>query len=285
MKIFATRLLMICAWSLLTTPTIATDGVISLKNGLSLTNSNLNDLDDRKPYSFGGDARFSHYISPKFSLQADLRGQGAHGYDYAEENGWTETLVGFHATYRNNVCGCQSRSFGGFGAKSLNYSSDEGDELFRYNMIGAETLFTKNNRLFHLQGGFLSQDKPADEDGNFEEGGFVRGVENFYFNPNTRLQAEVTYLHGSDDRQEFTSTGWAAELAHKIGCGPFTGFIAYNGHYVTADNGRDSFSNHEILLGFRVFFGTASIRENEMRGAGLTLPDFSTPIGIGSELD
>ena len=285
MKSLSTCFLTMCAAALLTTRTIATDGVISLKSGLALTNSNLYDLDDRKPHSFGGDARFSHYLSPKFSLQADLRGQGAHGYDYDEENGWTETLVGFHGTYRNNVCGCESRSFGGFCAKSINYSSDNGDDLFRYNMIGAEALFTKNNRIFHLQGGFLSQDKPEDEDDNFEEGGFVRAVENFYFNPNTRLQAEAAYLHGSDDRKEFTSTGWSFELAHKIGYGPFTGFIGYKGHYVTADNRSDSFSNHEIFLGFRVFFGTASIRDNEMRGAGLTLPDFSTPIGIGAELD
>ena len=99
------------------------------------------------------------------------------------------------------------------------------------------------------------------------------------------FRPEAAYLHGSDDRREFTSTGWSFELAHKIGCGPFTGFIGYKGHYVTADNGLDSFSNHEIFLGFRVFFGTASIRDNEMRGAGLTLPDFSTPIGIGAELD
>ena len=288
-KSLSTCFLTMCAAALLTTQTIATDGVISLKSGLALTHSDYNYLDQQKPQSFGGDARLSHYLSPKSSLQADLRSQGAYGYDYDEENGWIETLVGFHGTYRNNVCVYESWSFGGFCAKSINYSVDNGDELLRYNMIGAEALVTKNNRIFHLQGGFLFQDKPEDETENVEKGGFVRAVENYYFNPNTRVQAEVTYLHGSGgpvwyDTHVFTSTGWSAELAHKIGCSPFTGFIGYKGHYVTADDGRNSFSNHEIFLGFRVFFGTASIRDNEMRGAGLTLPDFSTPIGIGCEL-
>ncbi len=103
---------------------------------------------------------------------------------------------------------------------------------------------------------------------------FVRGVARFFLTPNDKLQGEVGYAHGhysgAAASNPATSTNFGVLYEHKFG-GPIALYAEYAG-LVTSNTNDINVSEHQVMIGARVYFAPGTLLWNDRMGATLDLP-------------
>ena len=144
-------------------------------------------------------------------------------------------------------------------------------------MLGAEAQLYLGNWTLYGQAGWGNNTK-GDPGEGFNSGWFVRGVARYFFRPDTKLEAEVSYAEASpyidgDDKGKFTA--WGVSLDHKLfdfRSYPIYGTLAYRGAYYDATTENDHATEHVFKAGIKVLFGAATLQQNDRYGATLDLP-------------
>ena len=131
-----------------------------------------------------------------------------------------------------------------------------------------------NNLTLYGQLGFMDGNN-VDED-TFDDGIFGRAVARFFVSPNTKLQAEISYLSGEADGDDSDVLGWGLEAEHQVSSwsdSGVSGYVAYSG--LSAEDDGDEADEHRFLVGIRIAMNSGTtLLEKDRTGATLDLPDF-----------
>ncbi|MEZ4282177.1 MAG: hypothetical protein R3F21_21445 [Myxococcota bacterium] len=168
---------------------------------------------------------------------------------------------------------------GVFGGGGMTFDDGDDSDLLAFYFAGAEAQLYWNAWTFHGQAGYLDGEDQFRE--TIEDAGFGRAVAGYYYQPNGKVSAELSYLrgdrpNGSGGDGNLELIGWGVKVERFAHCdclpGPVGISLAYDGYDFQATNETDSPEVHELRLGFRLLFGGRSLLDNDRRAAGLDLP-------------
>ncbi|MEO1613895.1 MAG: hypothetical protein AAFU55_16290, partial [Pseudomonadota bacterium] len=119
-----------------------------------------------------------------------------------------------------------------------------------------------------------------------DEGWFVRAVGRYFFTPNSKLQAEISYSEAevSNNDEDYSFIGWGVEYERRISVHPISFFVAYEGTYGENELDNRDYTDHTAKLGLKFHFGGASLKDIDRRGATLDTPS-ALPRWLGYELE
>ncbi len=275
------------------TPTITQDEFEARHSGLNVIgsmwlggaflDSDDSDLDSDGIFKMGGDLRLALGAPDGFSIQFETLSSwsGPHDDEDDIDDGLANFQGGVHLIHRNS----QSYAVGAFASVSgTNFAGDSDSSL--HTIAGAEVAGFFGNFTGVLQGGGV-WDLMESEDG-WEDGWFVRGIGRYFVTPSTKIEAEIAYATGefdsgsTSDSDEYAVT-WGLEYEQQFMMQPLSGFIAYDGAHIEADN--DYYTEHAIKLGLRFRMGEPDAMAQDRGGAGtFDLYDVHNIAGIVDEL-
>jgi len=238
-------------------------------------------------WEFSSTSAYNIPLWKSFSMQVDTFSEY-----YFDTNSHTDpnrsNALGLHLSYRNPNQGL----IGLFGAYSwTDTNGGHGGDKFNLSMFGAEAQLYQGNWTFYVQGGIAntSDNDPAVE--GFHDGWFARGVVRYFFNPNSKVEAEVSYAKADtymDSSNSGQFTAWGVSFDHKLTTVynfPVYGTLAYRGAYYDSV-GDDHLTEHVFKAGIKVLFGARDLLQNDRNGATLDLP--TLPIranGVSQNVD
>lgn len=249
-----------------------------IRGGVSqytLGNRDLDSTDEGTGHTFelSSTSAYNIPIWNSFSIQIDGVGEyytGLNGHADVKNN----SAVGLHLSYRDPGRGLIG-IFGGYAWSKLKSGHDA--DKYEMAMIGAEAQAYLGNLTLYAQAGYGNNTKGASGEG-FNEGWFVRGVGRYFFTPNTKLEAEISYAEADpyiDGNDKGKFTGWGVSLDHKlfdVRSYPVYGTLGYRGAYYDATTEGDHATEHVFKAGIKVLFGANSLKQNDRYGATLDLP-------------
>ena len=176
--------------------------------------------------------------------------------------------------------------FGGFAHVGHQDTQDTSGSFFG----GVEYAhFMGNSTLFGQLGGtFAIVGETSD---TWERGGFGRLGWRYFWTDHSKLEIDGMVGFGVFDANSTTgvTAGWGAEFEHQFSA-PFSGFIAYSGHYVEHSSNNSccedyKIVSHALLLGFRVDVNSESLFQRDRSGAGtFNIPDLHRAYAWPDEL-
>jgi hypothetical protein len=178
--------------------------------------------------------------------------------------------VGAHLSYRLPSTGLIG-VFAGHGRSPIN----DGDDYYTLNMFGLEGQLYRDNWTFYAQGGWADKVK-GDSGEGYTNGWFVRGVTRYFFTPDTKIEAELSYgeagpyIDGDDDGK---FVAWGASFQRKLFDMPNLPIywdVSYRGANYDATTEDDDLTEHVFKVGLSVLFGTTSLLHNDRAGATFT---------------
>ncbi len=235
-------------------------------------------------------ARLSMPLGESFSIQAD----GQLGYSsnriFGEQQDdlyQNSYLFGGHLSWRDPSSGL----LGAFATIGGGDHDDDETPFADFLAVGGEGQLYLDNMTLYLQAGYLD----SDNDNDFiRDAMFGRGVWSWYFTPDNRLQAELSYVNGTLDSGGDEADGeileWGVRYDFVVPELPILGdthmFAGYRGTDFNKD-GSDpgGFTDHTFMIGFAHMFGTDSMQDVERYGAGLSLPNFGRWVAAGEALE
>jgi hypothetical protein len=248
-------------------------------SSLSLGNRDVSSSDEGsgQTLELNSTSAYNIPIWKSFSMQIDSFSEY-----YYSANDHTDPLrtnaLGLHLSYRNPNKGLIG-VFGGYAWTKVRDA--HGASEFQTSIFGAEAQLYHGNWTFYVQGGVADVKEDDPETEGFNKGWFVRGVTRYFFTPDSKLEAEVSfaqadpYLDGGGpgaNSGEFLS--WGVSLDHKlfnVFSVPVYGTVAYRGGYYDAV-GEDHATEHVVKAGIKVLFGARDLKHNDRYGATLDLP-------------
>lgn len=254
----------------------------SMGLGGAFLNSDDSDLDNDGIFKMGGDLRLALGAPDGFSVQFETLGSwsGPHDDETSTDDGLTNFQGGVHLIHRNS----QSYAVGAFASLSgTSFAGDQDSSL--HTIAGAEVAGFFGNFTAVLQGGGV-WDLLESNDG-WEDGWFVRGIGRYFVTPSAKVEAEIAYATGEFDccgtsSDEYAIT-WGLEYEQQFMMQPLSGFIAYDGTHIEADN--DYYTEHAFMVGLRFRMGEPDAMAQDRGGAGtFNLYDIHNIAGIVDEL-
>lgn len=265
---------------------------------------------DERDYEFlfGGTTRVSLPFGENISFQLDgdfevSEPALSNGFGTEPEDDlFTYSLQGVaHLSYRDP----KSFLIGGFAAsgRGQHDDDDDGNDLFNFYTLGAEVQFYLDDLTFYVQSGYIDGPKRVDDpdvdDDSLRDAFFGRGVVRWFPTPNSRLQAEISYVDGTIDNDEtgspMTITEWGLRYdfagSERRAFGNKTLFAAYRGGKYTKVGGEfgpvenGSFLDHFVMVGINYDFGSRTIKEKDRFGATLDLPNVARWVSMGEPLE
>jgi len=184
--------------------------------------------------------------------------------------------------------------FGAAGFGTGDDSSDDGNKSFF--AVGGEAQAYFGDKTLYVQGGFIdSTDDEGAENDALNNAFFVRGVARWFLTPDSRLQAEVSYVDGDRDNRDGdpnegeTIIEWGGRYDWVLPGLPLIGdtpvYVGYRGAYF--ENGADlaEYTEHTVMVGTVYHFGGSNRQEFDRTGATLNLPNFGRWVWSGEALD
>jgi hypothetical protein len=187
----------------------------------------------------------------------------------------SSNVLGMHLSYRNPNRGLLG-VFGGYAWSSVKTGHDNSGK-YEMAMVGAEAQAYFGNLTLYGQVGYGNNTK-GDSGEGFNEGWFTRGVARYFFRPDTKLEAELSYAQADpyiDGNDKGKFTGWGVSLDHKlfdVRSYPVYGTLGYRGAYYDATTEGDHATEHVFKAGIKVMFGANTLQQNDRYGATLDLP-------------
>jgi len=258
-----------------------------------LTNANGDTNPENDDYiSSGVSGRLSLPLDDMLSVQMD--GDLEYTSNSFDEDGSDDTFkhsfqFGVHFSARDPSRGL----IGVFGAAGLGTGDDsDADHKKFVRAIGGEVQGYFGDKTLYLQGGYIDSDDDAGAEGDaLHDAFFVRGVGRWFLTPDSRLQAEVSYVDGDRDSDSEGETiiewggryDWVLPGLPLIGDTPI--YVGYRGAYF--ENGADlaEYTEHTVMVGTVYHFGGSSRQEFDRTGATLNLPNFGRWVWSGEALD
>jgi hypothetical protein len=244
---------------------VAYSATIEAAGAWSKVSSN-GELDDPRYPSIMGSARLTLPLRQDWSAQIDIEGLSTFtSRTNGEDNLQTYFITGLHMAWRDPARG----AFGAFGAVgSSNGGSEENSTFY---LAGLEAQRYIGNLTLYGQGGFFNANDETEGD-VMTKAWFVRGVGRYFFNPNARLQVELSYANGEkrDGGDEIKVVNWGVRFDRALDERPVSWFLAYDGLRLKEE---DHVTDHRFIAGLSFRFGTGSLLENDRRGTTFDLPD------------
>jgi len=229
--------------------------------------------------------RVSIPLSERFSIQFDGDLEA-----YVEEDGqsWEPLglwLAGGHASWRDPARGLIG-VFGGAGHGLQNeFDNSTGPEIGY--MLGAEGQIYFGDFTLYAQAGYGDFEADNEPEG-FVEGWFLRGVGRWFPSEDVLIETDLAYgsthqfVDGVDNGHIWN---WGLQGKMRVSEAlPLYAMAAYRGGYYDATSEGDHGSEHMVMVGVNVLFGTGSLKANDRLGATLDLPRLparSAPWGEG----
>lgn len=258
-----------------------------------LTNANGDTNPENDDYiSSGISGRLSLPLDDMLSVQMD--GDLEYTTNSFDDDGSDDTFkhsfqFGTHFSARDPSRGL----IGIFGAAGLGTGDDDSDDGKKtFIAVGGEVQGYFGNKTLYLQGGYIdSADLDGDENDALHDAFFVRGVARWFLTPDSRLQAEVSYVDGDrdDDSEGETIIEWGGRYDWVLPGLPLIGdtpvYVGYRGAYF--ENGADlaEYTEHTVMVGTVYHFGGSNRQEFDRTGATLNLPNFGRWVWSGEALD
>ena len=220
--------------------------------------------------TFGLNGHFSMPFSNSMSFQADLQFEGYYGPDEYEPE--AAYAAGGHLSYRDP----HSFLVGIFGAASNGSNETDEEPADVGFIVGGEFQIYLDNLTLYAQGGYGDAQIDPGEPEGFVEGWFVRGVGRYFMDPDTMIEAEVSYGEtdqyvDGDDKGEIWNWGikYKQRVAEEM---PLYGFVAYRGGHYDATTEDDDGTEHAVLAGISFQWGATTLLQNDRYGANLDMP-------------
>ena len=176
--------------------------------------------------------------------------------------------------------------FGGFTHTGHQDSDESSGHLFG----GVEYAhFSGNSTLFGQAGGIFAI--TGEESSTWQQGAFGRLGWRYFMSPTSKIEVDGMVGWGEfDDSSDGVTAAWGAEFENQFAA-PFSGYIAYRGHFVedstSGSGGSDNeIVSHAIVVGFRIDVNSGTLLERDRTGAGtFDIPDFHRALAWPNELD
>ena len=136
--------------------------------------------------------------------------------------------------------------------------------------------FSGNSTLFGQAGGTVAI--VGETTDTWEQGVFGRLGWRYFMTPTSKFEVDGMVGWGQfDDSSDGVTAAWGAEFENQF-ADPFSGYIAYRGHYVEDSTSCNSCDNeavsHAIVVGFRIDLNSESLLQRDRSGAGtFNMPD------------
>lgn len=252
-----------------------------------------NFLENGRGFIMGGAARANYWFGRNFSAQADLQAERNH-YRWTEvpvvaSYATTEyaALMGGHLNLRDPARGL----IGAFGAGGVAGFLEPTSRNRRHIIGGGEAQAYLGNVTLYAQGGYDKFDGHADQLVAGMDAWFARGTARWFLTPNLLLEGTGLYAKGKvryrpeweivdDDLETWL---WQAKVEWKMPRHPFALFARYEGnrtHYSYVDGplrGDATWTNHRVVGGLRLYFGTETLLANDRKGVTL---DIISPLAL-----
>lgn len=257
-------------------------GLLNISGGAFNYQSTDEDTDTTDPIISGFGA-VNIPLGDSFSTQFDVFGENVFTSDDAA---YSDMLgVGGHLSWRNYDSGLVGL-FGGYGQAN---PTDE--ETWDGGWVGLEAQAYLGDFTLYGQAAWLLISDDGSEDEGFDDNAFlVRGVGRYFVTDDAKIEAEVSYMEGSDvidDDDDGKAWEWGVSgmlrLSDQM---PIYGTLAYRGaDYDTTTEG-DEGESHSLMAGVTFLFGGSTLKENDRMGATLDSPTtVLRTSGAFSELD
>jgi hypothetical protein len=232
--------------------------------------------------------RLSIPLGTSFALQADGEVEYSSNELFGSEQDdlfQSSYLLGGHMSWRDPSAGL----LGGFAAFGDGDHDNDSTPHADFFAAGGEAQLYLDNMTLYLQAGYLDSDK---DDDFIRDAGFARGVLRWFFTPDNRLQAELSYVDGTSDSDgaDTTVLEWAVRYDTILPNLPVLGdtnvFIGYRGSdFDKKGSDPGGFTDHTVLLGIAHNFGANSVQEMDRTGVTLDLPNFGRWVAAGEALE
>ena len=258
-----------------------------------LTNANGDTNPENDDYlSSGISGRLSLPLGDMLSVQMD--GDLEYTSNSFDEDGSDDTFkhsfqFGVHFSARDPSRGL----IGVFGATGLGTGEDsDADHKKFVRAVGGEVQGYFGDKTLYLQGGYIDSDDDEGAEGDaLHDAFFVRGVGRWFLTPDSRLQAEVSYVDGDrdSDSEGETIIEWGGRYDWVLPGLPLIGdtpvYVGYRGAHF--ENGADlaEYTEHTVMVGTVYHFGGSNRQEFDRTGATLNLPNFGRWVWSGEALD
>ncbi|MEL7302739.1 MAG: hypothetical protein AAGJ53_03495 [Pseudomonadota bacterium] len=238
-------------------------------------------IDDEDHAGITGFGRVNVPIAALTSLQFDVDGTANFlGGDQIDDNFGHAFSTALHLSYRQH----QRYLVGLFGF--LGTTSAGEDEQNSFFGGGLEGQLYLGDLTLYGQAAYFGGETEDDLTDGIDEGWFVRAVGRYFFTPNSKLQAEISYSEAevSNNDEDYSFIGWGVEYERRISVHPISFFVAYEGTYGENELDNRDYTDHTAKLGLKFHFGGASLKDIDRRGATLDTPS-ALPRWLGYELE
>jgi len=148
--------------------------------------------------------------------------------------------------------------------------------------------FSGNSTLFGQAGGTIAV--AGEESDTWDPGVFGRLGWRYFMSPTSKFEVDGMVGWGRfDDSSDGVTAAWGAEFENQFAA-PFSGYIAYRGHYVEdstscSDCSDNELTSHAIVVGFRIDVNSDSLLQRDRAGAGtFNIPDLHRALAFPDEL-
>ncbi len=242
------------------------------------TSFNHPDEEDSVEGVAGGEAAINLWLSPMWSAQVDVQGEWTTEFDDSSFDDHSRTFVSVagHLTHRNPSSYAVG-VFGGFAHNGVLDGSDEQEYMHRW-AAGAELQVYLDNVTLYLQGGYSMLGGGNDNHGEPVDGPFGRVAARLFPTSNDKIQAEFAYFYAHDvetgNQGPVHDYEWGASYEHMFGSAPVSAFLKYAGYsYNDLSHPSDnSWEEHMVLIGFKVYLNQQDLKSNDRQGATLETP-------------
>lgn len=178
-------------------------------------------------------------------------------------------------------------AFGGFAHVSHQDSDSTSGNLFG----GLEYAhFSGNSTLFGQVGGTVAVSGETTD--TWEQGIFARLGWRYFMSPTSKFEVDGMVGWGEfDSSDDGVTAAWGAEFENQFS-GPFSGFVAYRGHYVEDSDNNPCCSedqevvSHSIMVGFRIAVNSEDLLQRDRTGAGtFDIPDLHRALAWPNDLN
>lgn len=229
-------------------------------------------IDDEEHFGITGLGRVSIPLGLMMSAQFDIDGTSnfLSGDEIDDNFGHAFSAAG-HLSYRDP----RSYLVGVFGF--VGNSSAGEDEQATFYGAGIEGQLYLRNVTLYGQAGFFTGEGEDDNGDGIEDAWFVRGVGRYFFSPNSKLEAEVSYAQGDidfggTDADDDPMVAWGVSFERMMPRFPIAWTVGYSGS--TAENKDDDtdYTDHTVRAGLKFHFGARTLLDIDRRGATLDTP-------------
>jgi len=212
--------------------------------------------------------------SRAWHLQADFAAEGKLDERSADDTYRHSYGGGLHLGARDPELGSLG-VFGGVGEVEIKDVGMRNPDTVVWG-VGLEGQLFFDPVTLYLQAGYLDRE-PVSSGGDVDalkNAGFGRTVVRYFCGEDFEIEAELSYAQGKmdDDEDDVGIFGWGLGAEYRLTGTPVAGFVAYTGARYDQSDDHDVLYEHRIGFGVRAYFGSASLKANDRRGASLDLP-------------